>query len=337
MLQLCKPYIIGETAYHHEGDMQYLLALIDLAAAAGLNAVKFHLLLDLDSYMHREHSLRKQLESWMFLPGQWDKILAYAADRGLDIITLCNDEKSIDFVLNTGLHVTAVEIHSSAINDCFLLQATARFKGIIILHVGGCTLEEISFAIECLRRNGTNNIVLMHGFQNYPTHHKDIQLSIILKLKQLFHLPVGYADHTDYSHPYNAIISSFAAAMGINVLEKHITLVPGEKRTDYHAAVDKDKLVEIRMLMNLALTAYGSGCPDVASFRDTDAKKKVVARKKILKGARIRTDDLAFKRTAEESNITNLLFLELPGSVALRDIEQDEIVDFSKVKAGKKK
>ncbi|MBS4031000.1 MAG: N-acetylneuraminate synthase family protein [Clostridiales bacterium] len=337
MFQPCKSYIIGETAYHHEGDMRCLLKLIDLAASTCLNAVKFHLLLDIDSYMHKDHSLRKKLESWLFSPCQWDKILAYAAGKGLDIIALCNDEKSIDYILSAGSSITAVEIHSSAINDYFLLQAVAKFKGIIILYVGGCTLDEIRFAIESLRNSGTEDIVLMYGFQNFPTHHKDIQLSTIPMLKKFFHLPVGYADHTDYSNPYNAIISSFAAAMGINILEKHITLAPGEKRTDYHAAVGKDILAEIGRLMNLALTVYGSGCPDVTSFPDRDAKKKIVAKKRIQKGEVIQIDNLAFKRTEEEGNLKQLLFTELLGRVALRDIEQDETIDFSKAKAVKKR
>jgi sialic acid synthase SpsE len=329
-------YIIGETAYNHEGNFDYLIKMIDEIADLGLNAVKFHLLHNPKSYMQAKHPLMQKLKTWIFTQKQWDKIIDHSNKKSLDIISLCDDIESLDYLMNNEKQIDSIELHAVSLNDYHLLKKITEFNGRVILGIGGSTLDEIDFAIRFLKRGGVNNILLMHGFQNYPTNYTDINLSKMVKIRELFGLPVGYADHTAFDDPNNEIISILPAAMGFNILEKHYTPDLGKERIDYHAAIGKTQMKKIIELMKITLKAYGNESVDMSRAELNygnlgPMKKAIVAKKDISKGEKLTVDNLQFKRTLEESYIKQSQFLSLLGLIANRDIREDEIIDFSNV------
>ena len=331
-----KPFIIGETAYHHQGDIDYLYKIIDDIAQMGLDAVKFQILLDIESYMHKDHPLMKELRTWLFNRDQWDKAISYSRKKGLNVIVLCEDVKTLQYFNKTRKDLFAVELHARGLNDWFLLKEAAQFPGHVFLSIGGSSIEEIHFAVNTLRDSGKYDIVMMYGFQSYPTNYEQINLSKMLKLKNLFDLPLGYADHTAYNEPYNEVISVMAAMMGFNILEKHYTPEVGKERIDYHAAVGREQMLRIKELMALALKIYGNGDlrmsdAEIAYGKTGPMKKAIVAKRNINKGQKISLDDLWFKRTGKESPLFQSQLLQLVGLEAKRDILEDEIVDFSNV------
>lgn len=336
MLPTDIPYLIGETAFHHQGDKEFLKELINIGAEADVNAIKFHLLFNLEDYMVSDHEAIDLIKSWCFHQKDWEEILQFTREKGLDIILLCNDLASLDWVLQYEIDVKAIELHATGINDFFLLKKATDFEGTVILGTGGSTLDEIHYAIDFLKSKGKYDIFLMHGFQNYPTDFREINLSKMRQLHELFNLPVGYADHTNPEDEDNTSISVLGAAMGFNVLEKHFTHVFGEKRIDAQAAISKDQLIRIRQLLNKVVTAYGS-----SDLHMSDAEKKygqigpmkkaIVARRNINKGEKLSLENLAFKRTNESSYVKQMNFLGLIGLEVVRDIKKDELIDFSKV------
>jgi len=333
---ILRPYIIGETAYNHEGDINYLCKMIDDIAELKLNAIKFHMLLNPESYMQKKHPLIKEIKKWTFLKSQWGEVIDYSNKKELDIIVLCDDVESVEYILENNINITAIELHASGLNDYFLLNAVSKFNKQIILGVGGSTIDEINFAIDFLKNKEKNGILLMYGFQNYPTKYIHINLSKMLKIRDLFKLPIGYADHTAFDNPNNEIISCMAAMMGTNILEKHYTPDYGIERIDYHAAVGKKRMLKIKKLMELTLMVYGNGNLKMSEaeleYGNTGPMKKaIVAKKDIKKGDKLSLDNLWFKRTVEESPIKQNQFLQLIGLRALHDIKEDEIVDFTKV------
>jgi sialic acid synthase SpsE len=331
-----KPYMIGEPAYNHEGDLQYILKTTDEIASIPLEAIKFHLLLNIESYLQARHPLVNVIGKWTFSETEWDTILDHAAAKNLDIIAMCDDVESIEYIIRKNKKVAAIEIHATGLNDYFLLDAATKFNGRIVLGISGSTLDEIQYAINFLHDRGKGDLVLMYGFQSYPTDYHDINLSNMQKIQALFGLPVGYADHTGFDDPNNEIISAMAGMMGIAILEKHYTPDFGKERVDYHAAVGIKQMIRIRDLLTLALTVYGKD-----DLRMTKAeleygnqgpmKKAVVAKRKIKKGEKLSFDNLWFKRTVEEGYIKQLQFSQLIGLEAKADIEKDEIIDFGKV------
>ncbi|MBA7582436.1 N,N'-diacetyllegionaminic acid synthase [subsurface metagenome] len=331
-----RPYIIGETAYNHEGDIKYLYKMIDDIAKLKLNAIKFHMLLNPESYMQKKHPLTKEIKKWIFSKNQWSEIIDYSNKKGLDIIVLCDDVDSIEYILEKNINITAIELHAAGLNDYFLLNAVLGFNKQIILGVGGSTIDEINFAIDFLKNKGKNNILLMYGFQSYPTNPTDINLSKMLKIRDLFKLPIGYADHTAFDDPNNEIISCMATMMGINILEKHYTPDYGIERIDYHSAVGKKQMLKIKEIIEIALKVYGSNNLKMSEaeleYGNTGPMKKaIVAKKDIKVGEKLSPDNLWFKRTVEESPIKQNHFLQLVGLRALHNIKEDEIIDFTKI------
>jgi len=337
MKNLSTPYLIAETAYNHEGDFDYMIKMIDEIAEIEANAVKFHLLLKLNSYFQNKHPLIKTAENWLFSEDQWHKIIDHSLTQKLDVVALCDDVESLEFINNHYPDIFAIELHASGLNDYFLLKEALHFKGTIILGVGGSTLDEVQYAVNFLRSNGKSDILLMYGFQSYPTDYQMINLAKMSRLKNLFDLPVGYADHTAFDDPNNEFISVLAAAMGFNVLEKHYTPDWGKERIDHHAAVGFEQLKKIKELLELTLTVRGSGDiemsdPERVYGNTGPMKKAIVAKRKINKGEKLDSSNLWFKRTEEQSPIKQLMFHQLIGLEALKDIEEDEVIDFSKVK-----
>lgn len=330
------PYVIAETAYNHEGDIKYLHQMIDEIASLKLNAIKFHLLLNLDSFMKKTHPLYEKVKQWMFTENQWDEIFSHAVKKNLEIVALCDDVESIQYIIRKKKKITALELHATSLNDFFMLTEAAKFEGRIILGIGGSSLNDISYAVDFLRHHEKKDILLMYGFQSYPTNYSDINLSKMHAIRELFHLPVGYADHTGFDNPNNVVISIAAALMGFPVLEKHYTPDPGKERIDYHAAVGKKQMSCIRDLMKIALQVHGSGQitlsePEKAYGNVGPMKKAIVAKHVIKKGEKLTLENLWFKRTPEESTIQQKQFLQLLGSKAKVDIKKDEVIDFSKI------
>lgn len=331
-----KPYIIGETAYHHEGNQDYLKRMIIDIAEAELDGVKFHLLLDPASYMQKQHPLFKATQMFTFNRDIWSGLFSLASNQGLDIVALCDDIQSINFIIQDHPDITAVELHATSINDYFMLNKAAFFPGKVILGISGSTVDEIDYAVNILRNQGKEDLLLMYGFQSYPTDYRDINLFKMLKLRDLFQLPVGYADHTGFDDENNLFISAMGAAMGINILEKHYTPEPGVKRIDYQAAVGKKDLIKIKKLMQLYLSVYGSGSLAMSKseliYGNTGPMKKaLVARRKIEKGEKLSLENLWFKRSSANSPISQKQLFNMVGLEALRDIEEDELIDYSNI------
>jgi len=331
-----EPYILAETAYNHEGDIDYLYGMIDEIAELQLNAVKFHLLLNLESYMQKGHPLFTESKKWMFSQKQWDEIIEYTQKKGLDIIALCDDVESINYLINKKKKIHAIEIHATSLNDYFMLTEASKFPGQIILGVGGSSQDKISYAVDFLRQKKKHDILLMYGFQSYPTNYADINLSKMIKIRDFFQLPIGYADHTGFDDPNNEFISVAAAMMGFEILEKHYTLDYGKKRIDYHAAVGKKQMETIKKLMKVALTVYGNADETMSKSEKTygdigPMKKAIVAKKDIKKGEKLSLDNLWFKRTAEKSTIKQYQFLQLIGCKTKKNIKKDDIIDFNDV------
>jgi sialic acid synthase SpsE len=332
-----KPYLIAETAYNHEGDIAYLHRMIDEIASLKLDAVKFHLLLDIDSYMKQTHPLYEKVQQWMFTENQWNEIFSHANKKNLDIVALCDDVKSIRYINQKKKKISAIELHAVSLNDYFMLTEAVKFNDRLILGIGGSSISDISYAVDFLQNHGTQDILLMYGFQSYPTNYTNINIAKMHAISDVFHLPVGYADHTGYDDPNNAVISIAAAMNGFPILEKHYTLDPGKERIDYHAAVGKEQMRCIRDLMDIALQVYGSGQitlsePEKAYGNIGPMKKAIVARHDIKKGETLTLGNLWFKRTPEESTIQQKQFLQLIGSTATADIKKDEVIDFRKIK-----
>ena len=333
-----KPYYIAETAFHHEGNIKFLKKLIKDLSSLEIQAIKFHLLFEPEDYMIPEHSAIDVIKKMSIPEEEWESIFSLVNKHDKEIIALTNDLASLNFIneKQDNYPISAIELHSTGLNDIFLLEEAINFKKTIMIGVGGSTFDEIKFAIDFLHLNGKTDILLMHGFQNYPTAYKDINFKRIKFYQNSFDLPVGYADHTDPSDKENSMISVLPAMLGVNVFEKHVTNVFGEKRIDAQAAISIDLMKELIFKGNAIYESLGKTNIEFSeaelNYGDTGPMKKaLVARKPISKGTFIKMEDLAYKRTEASSSMKQKDILNIVGSKAIEDIQENELISFAKV------
>ena len=333
-------YLIGETAYNHEGNINYLYKMINGIASVGWDAVKFHLLLKPESYMTEGHPLFQKVKGWIYNEKQWEDIIRYSNKKGLEIIALCDDVGSIEFILEKKLPVSGIELHASCLNDYFMLQKLWGYHGVIILGIGGSSIEEIEYAVKTLRKNGKGGILLMYGFQNFPTDYKEINLRRMCSIRDLFSLPVGYADHTAYDNENNEFLSSIGFVLGARVLEKHYTPDYGVERTDFQSACNNEQLKAIKEKLIVLKDALGDGSFQMSNAEEAygktgPMKKAIVAKRGIPQGKKIEFEDLWFKRTKGESSIKQKDIEGIVGLKVEKGMDKDEIIDPKKLKVKK--
>ncbi len=337
MIPNTKPFLLAETAFHHQADLDFLRELIMQASQAEVDAIKFHLLFNLDDYFIKTHTAYQALKELCIQPQDWKEIHKFTLEKGLKPVYLCNDVAALEWVNSLPTEETlAAEIHATGINDIQLLNQACLYQGTIILGSGGSTVDELSYAIDYLKSQGKTDIFLMHGFQNYPTSHTDINLSRMRFLNQSFNLPVGYADHTDPNDPNNAFISCMGVSAGFNVVEKHFTHAFGEKRVDSQAAVSVDTLKQIKTLMQTAWESWGGNVFYLSEaekkYGDTGPlRKAIVAKHAIKKGSIISLADISFKRTNESVPFKQKDLNLLIGGHAKVDIDTDTPLTFENI------
>ncbi|MFA6096761.1 MAG: N-acetylneuraminate synthase family protein [Candidatus Paceibacterota bacterium] len=330
-------YVIGETAYNHEGDFQYLCRMTDEIAELKLDAVKFHLLLNAESYLQKKHPLAEKIKKWMFTAEEWLEIIDLAAKKGLEVIALCDDVESIDLILKKRVKVAGIELHMSSLNDYFMMKKLIGYNGIIILGIGGSTMDEIKYAVDFFRKNGRKKLLLMYGFQNYPTNYEEINIRKIATVEKKYKVPVGYADHTAFNNENNELISTAPYMAGVRIFEKHYTPEFGKERIDFQSAIGKDQFRKISGYLDLFKKISGDGSLKMSEAelkygKIGPMKKAIVARRNIPGGKKIKLEDLWYKRTEEEVKLKQNQIFKLIGSTAAKDIAEDETVTLDKIR-----
>jgi len=328
------PYLIAECAYSYEGKIDYLKKSIKkISRINGVSAIKFHILLNMDSYMCRDHELYKKVKKWTLTPKKWQQLINYSKKLGLEVIILADDLGSMSFLKSIENKLSAVEIHACSLNDIKMLNKISDFNIPVILGIGGSTIEEITFAINFLKKKGKTNIILMYGFQNFPTKYKYINFKKMQKIKKLFNLPVGYADHTSWDNEYQELITLTGFLMGAHIIEKHFVLEKGKKRIDYQSAISSKDFHSLYQKISVLQKAIGSGTTELNKYEKNykkigPMKKAIVANRNLEKNEKISLKNIAFKRTSQNSNIEQREIVNLLKRQVKNKIKKDKLITF---------
>ena len=300
--------IVAETAWHHEGDYQWFEQLIDeLIEEPSIDFIKIHMTLELDAYMHPSHPSYEMLKQMMFSRDQWVTILQKIKRSEKGLFALLNDVESARLCAEFSPEV--VELHSVCLNVPILQSEIAKVfdsNTKIAIGVSGSALEEISAAIQTF---DSRDVILMFGFQNYPTDYNAINLKKIRRIQNTFpQVQYGYADHTAWNEENNLLVTALVASNSMEYVEKHVTISEGSERVDYEAAISLGAIRELRETLNLVDAIQGSGAltlsPAEKKYSQPGLMKMVpVAASNLLAGHRLKVDDIKFLRTNETSDI----------------------------------
>jgi N,N'-diacetyllegionaminate synthase len=321
-----KAFIYAETAFHHEGDLDYLLKLIDNAAEAGVDGIKFQVLINLNELISQHNPAFYKLRNYVFTLEHWKKIFKHAINVGLSIIVMPLDIESFSLLDNFENHITFLELHSVSFNDIQIKERIKKSKFDLIVGAGGRKKAEIQEAIDYF---GGQVKVLMVGFQSFPSQIQDIRLRRIKEIQKDFTgLVVGYADHSSFDDQWAVESNSIAYALGATVIEKHLTLSEGEKRVDYESAIGIEKLKQIKSnLDNLFAILYAYPDPyelTPAEVNYRNRQKMVVASKNLQIGEVIKKDDIALKMVGRFDGFSK--FNEVIGKTLKNPITADFLV-----------
>ena len=321
-----KSQIISETAFTHEGDLDYLIKQIELAKETGSDYIKFQILLDIDSVYSKSTSLYHDMKSKMLSSKNWEHAMKHAKDIGLNILILPIDYQALQFVLESK-YTDAIEIHSICLNDIVFLDKinASKTKLLIFLGVGGRTNKDIDFCINYLN---SDNLVLMSGFQSFPTKKKDANLGKIKSLKNHYNYHVGYADHTPWDEDDSSMILT-SLALGSIYIEKHIILKKGSGRADNYSAVSKNEFIALRNILDSYTLIYGNDKLEILSEKELAYKnreRKIVALIDIKQDTPFNTSNIGYSVTNQTSDILQNQFNEILLKSANIDVRKGEII-----------
>lgn len=326
--------IIAETAFSHEGNFNYLLAQIKLAKLGKVDYIKFQVFIDKDSVYSKNHPNYKTIGNWMINKEKWLQAFTYAKSLKLKIIILPIDISSLDFCMKNDELIDAYELHSVCFNEYYLLKKLSNAKKEIILGIGGRYPEEINYAIETLAIN-KKKLVLMYGFQSFPTEITKINLDKIKVFSDTFCCKMGYADHTKFNNDTFFNLIEYSYLLSARLFEKHIVLEKGKKRIDHESAITSEDFIELRNRLNNLSNIIGNG--EIFKLNNKEKKyrkreKQIVAARNINKNEIINLEDLTYKIIKDESDFEQNEINKIIGKKCDLSIQKDDPIKFKNLK-----
>jgi len=257
-------FIIAEIGINHNGDINIAKKLIDLAAFAGCDAVKFQKR-TIDGVYSAEELAKPRENPFGTTNGdlkyglefglkEYKEINKYCRDKKIMWFASCWDEGSVDFIEQ--FKVPCYKIASASLTDDGLLKYTRAKGKPIILSVGMSTLEQVDHAIKVL---GKKDLIILHICSAYPSEYSDLNLKVIPAIRERYNVPVGYSGHET-----GIASSSAAVAIGACVVERHITLDRAMWGSDQAASLGTSGVIKLVKDIRLVEISLGDGVKKVS-------------------------------------------------------------------------
>ena len=292
-------YIIAEIGSNHNRDKNIAKKMIDEAASAGVDAVKFQTFKAEKLYSKMTPKFSKdKIEPFDLLksiemPREWHKeLFGYTKKKGLHFLSSPFDLEAVDELNKIG--APAFKIASFEIVDHELLKHTAKKGKPMIISTGLANIGEIEEAVEVIRVVGNDDIILLHCASMYPSPVDIMNLRALKTMDCSFKIPIGLSDHTLGIH-----ISLAAVAMGAKVIEKHFTLDRTMQGPDHNFAIQPEELRQLVSNIRDIEKAMGNGIKeksDIELEMYEKARRSIIAKTDIPKGTKITKDKLIIKR-----------------------------------------
>lgn len=352
-----KTYIIAEAGVNHNGSLEAARKLVEVAAQAGANAVKFQTFnakkLATASAPKAAYQQKKTdaAESQLAmlqkleLPHDWHwELRAYAQSLGIEFLSTAFDLGSLAFLEE--LDMPFYKVPSGELTNGPLLWAFARQRRPLVISTGMATLSEVEQALAIVahafnsetepsssseiwqgwsqsewRSSLTEKVTLLHCTSQYPTPVHEVNLAAMDTLK-CFGLPVGYSDHTE-----GVVVPVAAVARGACLIEKHFTLDRTLPGPDHAASLEPEELAQMirQIRMVEQIIGDGSKCPQASEWNTRQAARQfVVAARAIPTGKVIERDDLTTARSGSGLPPVNLW--DLVGKASSRDYNAGEAI-----------
>lgn len=326
--------VIAEIANAHQGDIGILHSLVKAAAGSGADAVKFQWF-KYDRLATEDYSFYKSYQEMFITESEWEKTLCLARSLGLEIWVDIFDDWGLELAHQFVSEINGVKIPSTVIQSDNIVKGVFLLKKSVLLGVGGWYEQELDQFISGLDKKYLTKLILMHGFQGYPTKTEHANLIRIHHLKKHYGLKAGFADHEDASKQLAIDLPVYALFAGADLIEKHITLDRSKKGYDYYSSLEPPEFSSMVSKLREAETAIGT--IDISETERNYLKDtlRVVARNNIEKGEILTSDKIINKRCPVEKALMPLKLKEkLPG-VASKKIQKNQPITLEAIEKPK--
>ena len=330
-------YVIAEAGSNHNRDLDTAFRLIDAAAEAGADAVKFQTYTAEGLYSRRtpdmsylkDQRLVGERESvWdlikrVEIPWEWHgDLAAHAREAGIVFLSTPFQEEAIDLLDEIG--VPAFKIASYEVNHLPLIERAARTGKPLLISTGMASLGDIERALDTATAVGARDLMVMHCAVNYPPRFDDLNLRAIPTLRAAFQIPIGWSDHTR-GHTADVV----AVALGACAVEKHFTLSRNQEGPDHPFALEPDELKDMVQAIRETEASLGSSVKRVTKaeaemFRL--GRRSIVVSRNVAAGAALTRADLAIKRPGFGIPVHDLD--QVVGRHVTRSLEEDEVLQW---------
>lgn len=332
-----KTLIIAEAGVNHNGSLETARQLIDVAAEAGADYVKFQTFkankLVTKTAARAEYqntntkdsaSQYEMLQKLELSEADHLELVAYCQEKKINFLSTGFDLDSLEFLSRLG--ITVAKIPSGEITNLPYLEKAAALFPEIILSTGMATIEEIKDAFQTLVNAGANRstVTILHCNTEYPTPMEDVNLKAMLHIENELGTAIGYSDHT-----LGIEVPIAAVALGATVIEKHFTLSRSLPGPDHRASLEPAELAAMVLaIRNIEKAIGGSGIkePSKSEMKNKPvARKSIVAYRPIKKGEFFSEQNLTIKRPGH--GISPMKWHNIIGQTAYRDFLEDEQIE----------
>lgn len=328
--------IIAEAGVNHNGDLDLAKRLIDVAAEAGADIVKFQTFnadclvtrtaekadyqIRAESNKESQHEMLRRLQ---LTPEMHKELIAHCAARKIDFFSTGFDIESINLLV--GLGQNRLKVPSGEITNLPYLRHIGQFGKAVILSTGMATLDEIGAAIKVLEQAGTprTSITVLHCTTEYPAPMPEVNLRAMQSIRAALGVAVGYSDHT-----LGVEVAVAAVALGAMIIEKHFTLDRNLSGPDHKASLEPEELKSMVSSIRNIEVALGDGIkrPSLSEAKNMPiARKSLVAACAIHAGEVFSETNLTVKRPG--TGLSPMCWDDVLGRKASRDFALDELIE----------
>lgn len=333
--EMSRVFIIAEAGVNHNGSLKVAKKMVDVAAQAGVDAIKFQTFqaqslvskfapkaLYQKRTTGRDESQLEMIKKLELDLNAHKELIKYCRTKKINFLSSAFDLESIDLLARLGLRI--FKVPSGEITNLPYLRKIGSLRKKVILSTGMSTLAEVKGALHVLVRNGTKkeNITVLHCTTEYPTPIKDVNLLAMQTMRDRLGVKVGYSDHT-----LGIEATAAAVALGATVIEKHFTFDKKMAGPDHQASVEGDELrLMVKMIRNVE-KSIGSGVKAMLPSERKNkniVRKSIVAARSIQRGETFVEENITTKRPG--SGISPMLWDRVLGKRAKRNFGKDELI-----------
>ncbi len=334
------PFIIAEMSGNHKGDLDTALAIVDSAAATGVDALKIQtytadtMTLDVD---REEFKISDQKSLWAnrklydlyqeaHTPWEWHKaIFDRCKEKNIIGFSSPFDETAVDFLEE--LKVPLYKVASFELIDIPLLKKIASTKKPVIVSTGMASISEIYEGVKALKDNGCSDVIILKCTSGYPTPPEFCNINAIATLRDVFQCPVGLSDHT-----MGIGVSLAALALGACVVEKHFILSRKDGGVDSAFSMEPEEMAQLVKESKVVQKAMGKKTLGALSIENTSKshRRSIFVSSDIQSGERFTTANI--RRVRPGNGLEPKYYEQLLGMQSKTDLTKGTPLDWSHIK-----